>query len=175
GFPFLDSRSRIAMLKETIEVLKGLWGNDKFSYSGKFYHLKEAYCSPKATTPIWVGTFKSGHLMLDLCARLADGINIWGSPPQLRESLEILNELCHKYDRDITKSWSGICIIGKSKEEVMKKVRAFLKPGQSLEDYAEPRLVGTQKEIEEKIKIYEEMGISHFILRFPYLEDAVEF
>ena len=40
-------RARIGRLVETIKILKGMWTNDSFTFTGKYYSVKDAVCLPK--------------------------------------------------------------------------------------------------------------------------------
>ena len=50
---------RASRMEEGIEVIRGMWTQDPFSYQGKHYHLKNISMMPKAPQtphpPLWVG------------------------------------------------------------------------------------------------------------------------
>ncbi len=52
---------RGTMLDEGLDVLAGLWSGQAFSYTGKYYHIKEARFLPTPAQsprpPIWIGGF----------------------------------------------------------------------------------------------------------------------
>jgi alkanesulfonate monooxygenase SsuD/methylene tetrahydromethanopterin reductase-like flavin-dependent oxidoreductase (luciferase family) len=54
----LDRKKRAQMLDESLEILKGLWSGEPFSYEGEHYHVQEMTFSPPPTQspriPIWV-------------------------------------------------------------------------------------------------------------------------
>ena len=47
GYEFLPARDRIAMLRETVEVVRSLWTEPDTSYAGKWFRLEGAQCDPK--------------------------------------------------------------------------------------------------------------------------------
>lgn len=53
-----DLKTRAGKLDEGLEVLKGLWSGEPFSFSGKYYQLREAQLLPKPAQspriPIWL-------------------------------------------------------------------------------------------------------------------------
>jgi alkanesulfonate monooxygenase SsuD/methylene tetrahydromethanopterin reductase-like flavin-dependent oxidoreductase (luciferase family) len=53
----LDRKKRAQMLDESLEILKGLWSGEPFSYEGEHYHVQEMTFSPPPTQspriPIW--------------------------------------------------------------------------------------------------------------------------
>lgn len=54
-------RERGAMLDEALEVLRGLWSGEPFSFDGRFYHVRDAHFLPRPLQqpgiPVWVGGF----------------------------------------------------------------------------------------------------------------------
>ena len=54
-----DLKKRGMMLDEALSVLVGLWSGEPFSYTGQYYHIKNAQFLPKPLQqphiPIWVG------------------------------------------------------------------------------------------------------------------------
>ena len=51
GLQFAEHDDRYARTSEWLEVVRGLWREERFSFSGKFYRTDEAICSPKPETP----------------------------------------------------------------------------------------------------------------------------
>ena len=47
GYPFPSPAVRIAQLKEAVTIIKKMWTEEKPSYKGKYYEIKEALCDPK--------------------------------------------------------------------------------------------------------------------------------
>src|ERR1700724_354227 len=47
GIPFPPITERLRMLDEAIEVILSLWKNDRTTFDGEFYHLKDAILWPK--------------------------------------------------------------------------------------------------------------------------------
>ncbi len=65
----LDDRARAAMLEEGLAILTGLWSAEKFSFSGKYYTVREVQFLPapiqKPRIPIWgAGTWPRRGPML---------------------------------------------------------------------------------------------------------------
>lgn len=57
GFPFPKPAVRIAQLREAVTIIKKMWTEEKSSFKGKYYEIKEALCEPKSVQkphpPIW--------------------------------------------------------------------------------------------------------------------------
>lgn len=66
-------RDKVDGLAEAIQVIRGLWVEPAFTYTGRIHHVVDAPMEPKPARriPIWVGTF--GPRALDVTGRLADG------------------------------------------------------------------------------------------------------
>jgi len=78
GIPFESPGTRLRRLKESVEIVKGMWAaSESFSYDGEFYTIEDAFCSPKPVQNlprIWLGTLgeKTG---LRMAGELADAWN----------------------------------------------------------------------------------------------------
>ena len=71
----VPEEGRVRRFREEVELIKALWTEDKVSYDGRFYHLKDETMWPKPVQkphpPIWMGV---GHPdAVRRTARLADG------------------------------------------------------------------------------------------------------
>jgi probable F420-dependent oxidoreductase len=82
GMPFDPPGTRISRLIEGIDVLKGLWEHDRFSFDGQHYQISglDSFPRPvqKPHPPILIGA--GGKRMLELAAREADIVGIMSSP-----------------------------------------------------------------------------------------------
>jgi F420-dependent oxidoreductase-like protein len=164
GISFPKAATRIKQLKEGVEIIKKMWCEERASFTGKYYKIKDAICNPKPIQkphpPIWIGG--SGEkLLLRVVAELADGCNFSLSPalPSVKDyehKLDVLKMHCSKIRRnpdEIKKSLSGIVIIGRNEEEAWRSLRNVMK------SYSQ------RKSVKEKIL----MGIRHPKLALLYL------
>jgi probable F420-dependent oxidoreductase len=78
GIPFPPITERLRMLDEAIAVILSLWKNDRTTFDGEFYHLKDAILWPKPIQqphpPIILGG--GGKGLLRIAAKYADYINV---------------------------------------------------------------------------------------------------
>jgi probable F420-dependent oxidoreductase len=78
GIPFPPITERLRMLDEAIAVILSLWKNERTTFDGEFYHLKDAILWPKPVQqphpPIILGG--GGKGLLRIAAKYADYINI---------------------------------------------------------------------------------------------------
>ena len=87
-----DLKDRIGLFEEGIEVVRGLWGGDRFSYGGRHYQLKEVALPVKPVQrppPIWIANHpvhisdpKVAERSARRIARLADGWQVADSTPE---------------------------------------------------------------------------------------------
>jgi probable F420-dependent oxidoreductase len=78
GLPYPDITTRLRMLDEALTVCRSLWTNEKTTFEGEFYRLREAILWPKPIQkphpPIVLGG--SGRGLLRLAAKHADVLNV---------------------------------------------------------------------------------------------------
>jgi F420-dependent oxidoreductase-like protein len=148
GVPFYTPGERARRLEEAVTVIKLLLSQQKSSFDGKFYQLKDALCEPKPLQkphlPLLIGGVGPKRIQ-PLAARQAD---IWhffpGSedPQDARRMCESFDQLCQKVKRDpatVEKSLS-------------------LRP---------PQLAGSSQEVVSRIKALANAGVGHFIISLP--------
>jgi alkanesulfonate monooxygenase SsuD/methylene tetrahydromethanopterin reductase-like flavin-dependent oxidoreductase (luciferase family) len=137
GVPFpMKPGIRIEKLDEGLEIIKRMWTQDRASFTGKYYSIKDANCVPKPTQkphmPIWVGGM-SGSKILGVIARHADGWNMMRvtTIEDYRSGLKKLREACIRVGRNPDQIKTSVAI-GGSIEECRDKLRKFEKEGLDL-------------------------------------------
>jgi coenzyme F420-dependent glucose-6-phosphate dehydrogenase len=73
GIPWPDGKERFARLKESVQLIKKLWTEDRVSFEGQYYSTDVAtiYDKPEIPVPIYIGA--SGPAATRLAGRVADG------------------------------------------------------------------------------------------------------
>ena len=175
GIPFPRTSERAEKLKEAVTIIRRLWSEERVSFKGKHFVVKDAYCSPKPLQkplpPICVGA-RGSRIMLRAVAECADHWNIQTpiTPKQYQRKVQILERYCRESKRDpktiVRSLWAGT-IIGKDEKDFDKSV-AELKPRQP--SYLESRIAGTPEQCIETIQQYVNMGVTVFILYFTVNE-----
>ncbi len=176
GFQFPKTLIRIERMKEAVEIIKALWNEEKTSYNGKHYRLKEAVCEPKPLQkphpPITIGG-SGEELLLKVTAQHADRYD-WGYLPSItlyQHKLKVLEDLCSAVGRDfweIERScWpGGQVVIATNKEELRRKITCEKPKSITLEDFERTSLIGTPDECARKLQPYGDLGVTHFMLFF---------
>lgn len=179
GFGFPKLSVRLERLGEALEVITRLWTQEKASYQGKHYTLKDAVCEPKPLQkphpPITVGG--SGEkLTLKVTAKYADRFD-WGFAPSLdlyKRKLEVLENHCLTVGRDfneIQKScWpGGQLLIAQDQRELNEKISKIKPANTPLEEFKKAILAGTPDECLERLQVYVDLGVTYFMLFFADL------
>ncbi|GAA0951561.1 LLM class flavin-dependent oxidoreductase [Kribbella koreensis] len=106
GFDLVPPAEGIARLDETCRILRRLWTEEVVDFDGKYYRLRENYCSPKPVQhpgpPLLLGGW--GDRTLRVVAEHADIWNIPGPPHNdtalIAERGRVLDEHCRAIGRD---------------------------------------------------------------------------
>jgi len=179
GFDFPKPIVRIEQLGEALEVILRLWTQEKATYQGRYYSLKDAVCEPKPIQkphpPITIGG--SGEKYnLKVTAKYADRFD-FGFLPSFDEyshKLDVLESYCKSVGRDfgrIEKScWpGGQIIVAKDQDGLTEKTRMFKPSNITLEEFKKSTLAATPDEIKEHLHGYMDLGVSYFMLYFADL------
>jgi alkanesulfonate monooxygenase SsuD/methylene tetrahydromethanopterin reductase-like flavin-dependent oxidoreductase (luciferase family) len=164
GYDYPSPGTRIAELEESVQIIKALWTEKQATVQGKHYQIVDAYCEPKPDPipPIIIGGSKPR--MLRLIARYAD----WWSVSRLsldvyREKVADFERACDVVGRDsstLKRAWFGNCICAENEAELRKFDSEKLDP--------ERNLIGTPRQVIEKIQSYVDLGGNHFELVLPF-------
>ena len=149
GIPFDTASVRAKKLVEAVKIVKALFTEEKTTFTGKHYALKDAPFEPKGVQrphpPILIGGM-GPKVIQPLAARHAD---IWhfflkgGDPAQAKATVESFDAICRK--------------VGRDPGQVEKSIT--LRPAD---------LTGVPaKEIQSRVRALAEAGVGHFIIGLP--------
>jgi F420-dependent oxidoreductase-like protein len=103
GYDFPRIGTRLGMMKEACEILKGLWTQERFSYAGRHYQLRDAVCEPKPLQkphpPLLIGG-QGEQVLLRHVARHASAWNANLPLEQYQRKVDILRRRCQEIGRD---------------------------------------------------------------------------
>jgi len=181
GIEFPEPHIRLGMLREYVEIIKKLWTQERTTYRGRYYSIKDAYCEPKPVQkphpPILIGG-GGEKLTLKIVARHADMSNFDAAraPEDVKRKMAVLKRYCHTLGRDyesIKKTINLQVVIAPTHEEYLEDMnKRHLTEGgpEPFRDWLKKAegyyLAGTPDECIEKIERYVDLGIRLFILRF---------
>ena len=169
GYDFPTALTRIEMMEEAIQVIRALWTEAPANFSGKHYHLKNAFGEPRPEPipPIMIGGAGKRYT-LRAVARHADWWNdVHRSPERLRRELEVLKSHCGNESRDyasIRKTLTARVFIHPSHTTALEMA------GDRLQS-TEPPMAGDPTAVRDQITELAEMGFDLFIACFPGFQD----
>ena len=178
GYPFEKPSIRVRRVAEAAQIIRKMWTEEKASFKGRHYEVKDAYCSPqpvqKPHPPIMIAG-SGEQLTLKTVARYADWSNFtawFGSTEAFKGKVDVLSKHCEKVGRDIneiTKSFAVYVLIGEDREEADAKEAYFNETmvkrwGEGFDRKAPLR--GTPADVIEQVKEYRKAGVDYFIVRF---------
>jgi probable F420-dependent oxidoreductase len=180
GIPFPPVGERMQQLREALQIIRSMWTQDQATFAGKSFEIDGAWCYPRPVSPkIWVGGGGEKSL-LRIVADLADGWNAVGlSVDEYARKREILRLFCENAGRKLStieRSYYGSCVVGSNENEFRESFNKYYgqyrKAEESMETFVERMrstrpLIGTATEVAEKIRAFQELGVSYFILYFP--------
>lgn len=180
GLPFHTTRVRVEMLAESIGIVKKLWSGEKVKFSGRYYFLDDAICTPpplqKPRPPLIVGGHGEKYL-LKTAAQHADITNMKFDMDLsgIRRVRKLLDRYCKEIGRpssEIQMSQNTNVVIGDSNDEVARILsNVAAARGESVQEYEESlknAVVGTPGDCIDKLQEYVDAGISYFFLLFPH-------
>lgn len=186
---------RIERMDEGIRVIKGLLEQEKFSFKGKHYALKDAICNPKPVkkVPVWMGEANKPEMVASI-VKHADMFNSMPCSVQgFQKKINVLKAECQKQGRDfktLDLSLETQILVRETDaeiDEVFKKFEAMkglnnsydqdiltqlketnpaLESYNSRQDFEEEFMIGTAEQIKAKLDKFMELGVSHFMLWF---------
>ena len=80
----MDHDTRYRRMEEYLQVLEGLWTQEKFSFEGEFYRLKDATLYPKPLHNSHIPIFIAGssEIACEITVRRGDYYVFWGENPE---------------------------------------------------------------------------------------------
>jgi alkanesulfonate monooxygenase SsuD/methylene tetrahydromethanopterin reductase-like flavin-dependent oxidoreductase (luciferase family) len=162
GYPFPDAKTRVEQLEEAILIIKSMWTSRPASFSGKHYHIQQAYCEPQPSPaiPLLIGG-GGEQRTLGIVARYADWYNFNScTVEQYAHKIAVLREHCNRVGRnsaDIKLTYLGTVSVAEDPGKVVRNPQKHVVAGNSAE---------VMKELEQ----FCEIGVTHFMFRFLDVE-----
>lgn len=177
GIPFPATEERMRRLEETVQIIHKMWTEDRATFEGKFYRIKDAYCNPKPIQkprpPIMIGG-GGERMTLKIAAKYADACNVFGSADTVRRKMKILRQHCQTVGRDydsILKTKLGHVIIDKDKDRLKAKLTDALRgiPEERLKEFA---TYGTPEELRHQVEELRDAGVEYLIVNMDPKEES---
>jgi alkanesulfonate monooxygenase SsuD/methylene tetrahydromethanopterin reductase-like flavin-dependent oxidoreductase (luciferase family) len=195
GYPYPSSKTRILQLREALQILNLLWTEERPSFEGQFYRIKETMFLPKPVQrpriPLWVGTETlKAPMMEETVARYADGGDyIEGTPSDYAQKKERMRAMCEKVGRNYKElGWStGLmaAVIGADTDDFEQRKRDVISQDwlqgeytkefktRALEAGCKQDLAGPPENIVERLRQYKEY-VDVFNIGLPFVGNVRE-
>lgn len=195
GFKWPGFKERQARLRESIELMRRLWSEERVSHEGQYYRTEKAtiYDRPDERIPIYLAA--SGPTVAKMAGEIADGyICTSGKAPELyketllpnvaaglqaagrpAEAIDRMIEMKVSFDTDReramldTKHWAALALSPEEKLSVEDPVEIEkLAEALSVERAASRWIVSDDPEEHvERIKAYTDLGFNHLVFHAP--------
>lgn len=178
GLRFPPPGERLARLGETAQIVRGMLGGERTTYTGQHHRVVDAPNLPQpvqSRVPIWIAA--TGDRALRVVARHADGWNVawrW-DPERYAERMAELERACEEVGRDpaeIRRSVGLLTLVGDSPRAVgdvfrrWKVAAGTALAGVQLEDLRRRGMVGTLEDARELVDRYAALGVDELVLSF---------
>lgn len=164
GYDFPSARVRVEQLDEALLIIRAMWREERATFKGRYYQVKEAGCEPKPflLPPVMVGAFRPK--MMRLTAKYADWWNVSSTGIEAyRRMLQEFERACWQVGRDPTKvrrSWGGGCVCAPTQQaaSVIAGNRYDTDPEADFD------FVGTPRQIIQQMSPFIDLGVDYFML-----------
>ncbi len=158
GIPFSTIGGRLSRLEEACQVIRSLFANEKTTFAGEYYQLKDAPLAPKpvqSPLPLLIGG-GGERRTLRITAKYADEWNVWGTPEILRQKMAVLDGHCAEVGRDpkaIQRSAVAMLVLTDD-QSVIERSRAS----------GRPVIAGDAEAVRAIIREYQDAGVDEVII-----------
>ena len=169
GVSFEQHDDRYARTSEWLDVLNGVWSQDHFAFSGKYYRVEDNVLEPKPVSRPRPLLYAGGEspAAKELIAEKCDAYLMHGDPPErVREKIADLRERRARHTSlpPMKFGVAGYAIVRETEREAQEELRRITDVKQSAAGYANYQqwLAGTQ--LEQRVSL-EDYSVSNRGLR----------
>lgn len=205
GLQFDQHDDRYARTGEWLNVVDGLWSQERFSFEGRYYRTQDAICAPKPVRRPTIYAGGESDRAKTMIAAQCDAYVMHGDPVEV-VALKIADMRARREaagGAPMTFGMAAYAIVRDSAAEAKRELNRIttidtLPPGYAnfdqwlsgtqlerelkLQEYAvsnrglRPNLVGTPEQLKERIAEYEAAGIDLLLLQMsPQMEEMERF
>lgn len=180
GFDFHDTRTRIEIFAEQLEIIHRQWTEESFSFSGSHYTLEDCRALPRPLQrphpPLIVGGGAKPGTAIP-AARFADEYNTTSATAeQCRERRELVTAACEDIARDPASMTFSIMtgfVVGSDRTELLERAHRVMQrslalgdpSGWLLEKRSEGWIVGLVDDVREQLRELTDVGVERFFLQ----------
>jgi alkanesulfonate monooxygenase SsuD/methylene tetrahydromethanopterin reductase-like flavin-dependent oxidoreductase (luciferase family) len=184
GIPLPSASERQQVLDETIQIVRGLWGAEPFSFEGRHFQVAEAYVRPGPVQRPYVPLLIAGggeRGTLRQVARYADASNFGAhrnigsafTADDVIRKLDVLRARCQEQGRpyeSVLRTHTTMPLFLAETDAALRAKLASV-PQLTRERFAPSTVAGTPREVIPYFRTLVEVGMRYFIT-FIYPKDA---
>jgi F420-dependent oxidoreductase-like protein len=172
GIPFPPIGQRLAMMGEAAQIIKSMWTQERTTFEGRHYQLRDAMCEPKPlqspSIPLWIGG-SGERVTLRHVAGLADGWNTFLTPlDEFDHKLAVLDGHCADVGRPRSEIRIQLvlqAVLGADDAEISDQLRERADGlGVAVDELRERMLAMTPGQLAEHLRPYVDRGVGDFLL-----------
>lgn len=175
GYEFVEPPyKRIKAMREALIIIKAMWTEERASFEGETYTIREAICEPKPVQqphpPILIGGSGEKYTLRYL-AELGNACNLFGGHEVVKHKLDVLREHCQDLGRDydeILKTKYEVYFL----RETVAEVEAM--PWTAQVNEGGFGLAGTPEQAIQRINQFADIGIDYIILSVPQNDEETK-
>jgi probable F420-dependent oxidoreductase len=167
----VDFEDRGAVTDECVEIMRGLWRGEAFSYKGVHFTVKDLKIGapPKRPPPIWIG----GNSLRAI--RRAAKYDAWfPTDPTLEEIKHGVAELAQRIKtRDMPVIATHIYLVMGETTAEAERSAMFLseRTGDALSQIDRWAIIGDAETTKKRISQYMDAGVRYFVFSLPYTKN----
>jgi F420-dependent oxidoreductase-like protein len=173
GYPWPELKDRMGAFREAVQIVHGMWTEDRFTFAGKYYSVDGPINEPKGVRKphpsLWIGG-GGEKVTLKLVAKYGDAANVGGGDPVvIADKLRILREHCETVGRDydsIIKSTS-LNVFPLEAGDDARAASERARGGVAFERFADQTVIGTEDEIASRVDAALEAGADYVLFYVP--------
>lgn len=173
GFPFADTRTRLDVLEEQLQIVRCTWGEQPFTFTGRHYALDALDARPKPVQrphpPLIMGG-SGGPRGSRLAAQYADEYNTpFANLDEIRERRERVRQACAAAGREpIPFSVMTAVIAGRDEHELRERIdrqaaKMGADPQSLLDDPPAGWVLGTVERVLEQLHRMKQAGVDRIM------------
>jgi FMNH2-dependent dimethyl sulfone monooxygenase len=178
---------RYAVSEEFLQVIKGMWTQDAFTFHGRYYQVENAVLSPKPYQQPYPATFIGGSspAARELAARQGEWPFIAAvTPDQVAPIMADIRQRAGVYQRadQLHFAISAYVLCRDTEEEALREAEELRQLGERdalariHTDGLKMGLIGTPEQVAQQLQWYESIGIEMALLQFkPILRELERF
>src|SRR4051794_14444323 len=167
GFPFHDTRTRMDVLEEQLQIIRGQWGDGAFSFDGEHYRIENLDARPKPVQrpgPKIIIGGSGGPRSLRIAARYADEYNT------VFPSADFCRELRGKLDERLPLSIMTGVLVGADRADYDARVQR-LEERNGEAGISDAWITGTTGDAVAQLKELEAAGVERAMLQHLLHDD----